>query len=253
MVIYAAFLGGAGLFVGSFLGLVSWRLPRGEGVVLGRSRCGGCGRPIPPWRMVPVISWIMSRGRCADCRATIPLRYPLMEMGAGLIGVWAGLHHAAFVPALLTAVLGWQLLLLAVVDAENFWLPDQLTAPLFLSGVAAAFWLRPDEPAAALAHALPGALIGFCGLWLIGRLYLAARGRVGLGGGDPFMLGAGGAWVGALALPTTLLWASAAGLSLVIAGLVSRRSIKATDRLPFGVFLAIGLWMTWLYGPLLAS
>ena len=119
MVIYAAFLGGAGLFVGSFLGLVSWRLPRGEGVVLGRSRCGGCGRPIPPWRMVPVISWIMSRGRCADCRATIPLRYPLMEAGAGLIGVWAGLHHAAFVPALLTTVLGWQLLLLAVVDGER--------------------------------------------------------------------------------------------------------------------------------------
>lgn len=251
--IFAALLGGAGLFVGSFLGLVSWRMPRGEGVVLGRSRCGGCGQSLPPWRMVPVISWIMSRGRCTNCRSTISLRYPLMEAGAGLIGAWAGLQHAAFVPALLTAVLGWQLLLLAVVDAENFWLPDQLTFPLAVSGVAAAVWLRPDEPVLAATHASLGVLIGFCSLWLIGRLYRTVRGRVGLGGGDPFMLGAGGAWVGALGLPTTLLWASAAGLSVVIAGLISRRSIQATDRLPFGVFLAIGLWMTWLYGPLLAA
>jgi len=32
--------------------------------------------------------------------------------------------------------------------------------------------------------------------------------------------------------------------------LVVRRSISATDRLPFGVFLAVGIWLTWLYGPL---
>ena len=250
MLIYAAFLGGAGLCVGSFLGLVSWRLPRGEGVVLGRSRCGGCGRALAPWRMVPVLSWLLSRGRCADCGATIPRRYPLMELGAGLIGVWAGLHHDALVPALLTAVLGWQLLLLAVVDAENFWLPDQLTLPLLVSGVVAAIWLRPHDPVAALTHAGLGAVLGFGGLWLIGRLYRMTRGRDGLGGGDPFMLGAGGAWVGALALPTTLIWASAAGLSLVLAQVIRRAPVKATDKLPFGVFLAVGLWMTWLYGPL---
>jgi leader peptidase (prepilin peptidase)/N-methyltransferase len=250
MLIHAVLLGGVGLFVGSFLGLVSWRLPRAEGVVLGRSRCGGCGRALAPWRMIPIISWLLSRGRCADCGSAIPRRYPLMEAGAGLIGVWAGLHHAALVPALLTAVLGWQLLLLAVVDAENLWLPDQLTLPLLLSGLAAAVWLHLDDPLPALIQSGLGVVIGFGGLWLIGRLYRMTRGREGLGGGDPFMLGAGGAWVGALALPTTLIWASVAGLSLVLAQVIRRTSIKATDKLPFGVFLAIGLWMAWLYGPL---
>ena len=93
-------------------------------------------------------------------------------------------------------------------------------------------------------------MLGFSGLWLDARLYRNVRKRDGLGGGDPYMLGAGGAWVGALALPTTLLWASAAGLSLIVAQLAVRRKVRATDRLPFGVFLAVGLWMTWLYGPL---
>jgi leader peptidase (prepilin peptidase)/N-methyltransferase len=26
--------------------------------------------------------------------------------------------------------------------------------------------------------------------------------------------------------------------------------VKGDDRLPFGTFLAIGTWLTWLYGPL---
>ena len=44
----ALLMGGLGLIVGSFLGLVSLRLPRGEDIVVSRSRCGGCGRPLKP-------------------------------------------------------------------------------------------------------------------------------------------------------------------------------------------------------------
>lgn len=254
MVIYAAFLGGLGLIVGSFLGLISLRLPRGEDVVFDRSRCGGCGKTLKPWRMIPVLSWALSRGRCSDCGATIPVRYPLIELGSGLIGVWAGLHSADFTMALMTGVLGWNLLIIALVDAEHFWLPDQLTLPLFLSGLLTAVLLHPGGLSAALPSALIppliGSAVGFGALWMLAWLYKLARGREGLGGGDPFLLGAGGAWVGWTGLPSVLLWASAAGLSLVLAMLIARRRVSGTDRLPFGVFLSIGIWMTWLYGPL---
>lgn len=254
MMIFAAFLGGVGLIVGSFLGLVSLRLPRGEDVVFGRSRCGGCGRTLKPWRMIPVLSWALSRGRCSDCGATIPVRYPLIELGSGLIGVWAGLHSADFTTALMAGVLGWNLLIIALVDAEHFWLPDQLTLPLFVSGLLAAVLLYPGGLGAAFPSALitpmVGALAGFGGLWLLAFLYRRVRGREGLGGGDPFLLGAGGAWVGWMGLPSVLLWASATGLSIVLAMLIVRRRVSATDRLPFGVFLAVGIWLTWLYGPL---
>jgi leader peptidase (prepilin peptidase)/N-methyltransferase len=254
MLIYAAFLGGVGLIVGSFLGLVSLRLPRGEDVVFGRSRCGGCGRTLKPWRMIPLLSWALSRGGCSDCGSKIPLRYPLIELGSGLIGVWAGLSSGDFTMALLTGVLGWNLLIIALVDAEHFWLPDQLTLPLFVSGLLAAVLLYPGGLASAFPSALIppliGAAVGFGGLWLLARLYRLVRGREGLGGGDPFLLGAGGAWVGWADLPSVLLWASLAGLSVVLAMLVVRRRVSATDRLPFGVFLSMGVWLTWLYGPL---
>lgn len=254
----AAWMGGLGLIVGSFLGLISLRLPRGEDIVFGRSRCGGCGRTLKPWRMIPVLSWALSRGRCADCAAIIPLRYPLIELAAAAIGVWAALRFPDPAWALAGAMLGWQLLLIAVIDAEHFWLPDSLTLPLFLSGLFAAVALDPANVQSGLKWSLVGPLTppligaaaGFGGLWLLAFLYRRLRGRDGLGGGDPFLLGAIGAWVGWTGLPSVLLWASITGLSLVAAKALLRRPVAATDRLPFGVFLAVGAWMTWLYGPL---
>lgn len=240
-------LGGLGLLVGSFIGLVSLRLPQGRQVVAGRSACGACGRALAPWDLVPVLSYLVWRGRCRTCRATIPWRYPAIEIACAGIGVWAGLFGAGEWPlAVVTAVLGWQLLLIAVVDAENFWLPDLLTWPLAVTGLAAAAWIHSDQ---ILARVI-GAVVGFLTLQAIRLGYRALRGREGLGGGDPYLLAAIGAWVGWIGLPSVLVWASLAGLSLVAAARVTGRRMGATDRMPFGTLMAVGAWMTWLIGPL---
>jgi leader peptidase (prepilin peptidase) / N-methyltransferase len=242
----AVILGGAGLIVGSFLGLVSLRLPRGVDIVAGRSRCDGCGRPLAPWRLVPVLSYALSRGRCTGCGAAIPGRYPLIEGAAGGLGVWAALGQPTPLAAALTALLGWQLLLIAVIDAEHFRLPDRLTLPLLATGGVAAGLLDHT----ALADAVIGAVVGFAGLWLLAVAYRRLRGRDGLGDGDPVLLAAAGAWVGWIGLPSVLLWASAAGLSVVAARLLVGRTVSGGDRMPFGPFLAAGLWLTWMLGPL---
>lgn len=245
-VIPAVILGVVGLILGSFLGLVSLRLPLGEGVIRGRSRCGGCGATLKPWRLVPVISFLISGGRCVDCGESIPLRYPLMELAAAAIGVWAALTQPAPAAAALTALLGWQLLLIAMIDAEHFRLPDSLTLPLLATGGLAALLLGQTAPLDALA----GAAVGFSSLWLLAFLYRRLRGREGLGDGDPVLLAAGGAWVGWIGLPSVLVWASAVGLSVVAARLLVGRGVSGGDRLPFGPCLAVGIWLTWLLGPL---
>ena len=242
----AAALGGAGLLAGSFLGLVSLRLPRGEGFVGGRSHCRGCDRPLPAWRLVPVLSYVVARGRCAVCGAAIPRRYPMMELAGAGVGICAALTQSSIGAALLTALLGWQLLLIAVVDGEHFWLPDRLTLPLLGTGLLAAVTLDRLTPVDSLA----GAAVGFGGLWLVARAYRRVRGRDGLGGGDPFLLAAGGAWTGWIGLPSVLLWAALGGLSVVAARLLTGNRVSGSDRLPFGVFLALGVWLTWLLGPL---
>ncbi|VXB39786.1 A24 family peptidase [Brevundimonas sp. G8] len=245
-VIAAAVMGGLGLIFGSFIAAVSVRLPRDEDIVVARSRCRGCDQPLRAWELIPLFSWLALRGRCARCQTRISQRYPLIELAAAAIGVWAGLSGASWLMAGATALLGWQLLLIAIIDGENFWLPDILTWPLVATGLAAAAMIGWDL---ALSH-LIGAVVGFGGLWLVGWLYQVIRKRQGLGGGDPFLFAGAGAWVGWMGLPSVLLWACAVGLSLVFGMLVVRRTVSGTEKLPFGVFLAVGIWLTWLYGPL---
>jgi len=245
-VLLATALGGAGLLAGSFLGLVSLRLPQGEGFVSGRSRCRDCDRSLGPWRLIPLLSYAASRGRCVSCGAAIPIRYPAMELACGAIGICAAWTQPTIAAALLTALLGWQLLLIAAVDGEHLWLPDQLTLPLLGTGVLAAAILDRLS----LVDSMSGAVIGFGGLWLLGRAYRRIRGRAGLGGGDPFLLAGGGAWTGWIGLPSVLLWAALAGLSVVAARLLTGGRVSGSERLPFGVFLALGVWLTWLLGAL---
>lgn len=173
-------------------------------------------------------------------------RLPMLALGGAVLGVWSGLGHASPAGAILSALFGWQLLLIAVVDAEHFWLPDRLTFPLAATGLVAAALLEEHR----LVDAVIGASAGFAVLWALAVAYRRVRGRDGLGGGDPFLLGAIGAWVGWEGLPAVLLWAGLAGLSVVAGRAAGGRPLSAADRLPFGVFLAIGGWLTWSLGPL---
>lgn len=181
-----------------------------------------------------------------DAAAPSPRRHALMALAAGAIGAWAALAQPTPLAAVLTALLGWQLLLIAVIDAEHFSLPDQLTLPLLVTGGLAAVLLDHTAP----LDAVIGAAVGFAGLWLLALAYRRLRGRDGLGDGDPILLAAGGAWVGWIGLPSVLLWASVAGLSVVAARLLVGGRVSGEDRLPFGPCLAAGIWLTWVLGPL---
>lgn len=244
--VIAVLMGLLGLIFGSFIAAITVRMPRDEDIVRGRSRCMSCDQTLAPWQLVPVISWLIQRGRCGWCRAPISPRYILIELASGAIGVWAALFGQTWLMVGVTALLGWQLLLIALIDAENFWLPDELTIPLIVTGLAATAWIARGWPVAQIA----GVVLGFGLLWLMAWLYKRFRGREGLGGGDPFLFAGAGAWVGWIGLPSVLLWACAVGFSLVAARLILRRRVEATDRLPFGTFLCVGIWLVWLYGPL---
>ena len=173
------------------------------------------------------------------------LRYGGFAVAASALGGWAALSQTTVSAALLTAVLGWGLLLVAVVDAEHHWLPDELTLPLAAAGLGAA--LLPGGTG--LLNAVIGAAAGFVVLWSLAFAYRRVRGRDGLGGGDPVLLAAGGAWVGWMGLPSVLLWAVTAGLCLVLTRVATKSPLAAPDRLAFGACLAIGIWMTWIFGP----
>ncbi len=75
-IIWLGCLGGC---VGSFLNVVWDRRGTGEGIVLPRSRCSECDRPIRWYHNLPIVGWLVLRGRCYECGARIPVKHPLVE------------------------------------------------------------------------------------------------------------------------------------------------------------------------------
>jgi leader peptidase (prepilin peptidase)/N-methyltransferase len=229
-----------GAIAGSFLATAAIRWPAGRDVG-GRSACDACGRTLGLIDLIPLAGFLIRRGRCASCGAAIDRRHPTIEVAAALIGGLAfGL--APGIAGLTGAIFGWFLLLLGVLDVEHFWLPDRATALMALTGVAAGAAGAPPFP----NDRLIGAAAGFLSLWLIGRGYQLVRRREGLGGGDPKLFGAIGAWLGWAALPFVLLGAALVGLSAVLSAQMWGEEVRADTRLPFGALLAVAAWAVWI-------
>lgn len=232
-------------FIGSFIGVVIVRLPQGRPIAFSRSACEHCSHTLGFYDLIPVLSWALGRARCRHCGAHLSAFYPLVELAALAVAVWALPVTPGWVlPA--TVFLGWTLLALALIDWRTQTLPDVLTLPLAIAGLAVAYWL---DRAAFADHAL-GAAGGFAAFVGIAFLYRTIRGREGLGFGDAKLMAALGAWISWPGLPSAVLYGGAAGLAFVLAASLAGRRVTMLDRLPFGTFLALGGWLVWLYGPL---
>jgi leader peptidase (prepilin peptidase)/N-methyltransferase len=231
--------------VGSFLGLLVARLPAGDGVLWGRSRCDHCGRRLGPLELLPIFGWLFTRGRCRACGGAVPLLYLAIELAALLVAAWS----LAVLPGWLvwaSCGLGWTLIALAVIDWRHLILPDELTLPLLPAGLAVA-WV--SEPGRLVEHAV-AALGGGLFILAVALLYRRLRGREGIGLGDAKLMAAAGAWVSWSGLPSVLLLAAAAGLagSLLRSRLVSGANLS--EPVAFGSYIAAAFWLVWLYGPL---
>ncbi len=244
-------------FVGSLLGVLIVRLPVGRPVAVARSACEGCGHVLAARDLVPLLSFAALRGRCRFCGAPISWFHPAIEVAAVVVALWAIIAEtygfcgrgAIWIDRIridriwTDCALGWTLLALAWTDYRHMRLPDALTLPLIVAGLAVTAATAPD---AAADHAAAAAA-GYGAFRLIALGYARLRGREGLGGGDAKLLAAAGAWLGLSALPNVVLAAALLGIALVLAKAVRGQAVAATTAIPFGPCLAVSIWMAWLY------
>lgn len=224
--------------MGSLIGVLIRRLPAGRAVVLARSSCDQCGAVLKPRDLVPLVSFCALRGRGRCCGGSIGWFHPAVELVALLIAGIALLADGPGADAWVTAGLGWALLCLAWTDVEAMILPDAITLPLILAGLAATWAAQPQ---AVSQHALAAAL-GYAGFRLLDVLYHRWRGRHGLGQGDAKLLAGAGAWLGLMALPDVILLAGLIGLVQAAVLILARRQ-SAAAALPFGPALALAFFL----------
>ncbi len=143
------FVFAVGACVGSFINVLAYRLPRGEGLWTPPSRCPRCETRLTWRENFPIFGWISLRGRCRFCRSPISAQYPLIEAataivflglfmtwfpGAGAIEIpwsrtsgvpdWARAGVNVTWPTLTIAlVLVASLLAMTLIDARTFTIP----------------------------------------------------------------------------------------------------------------------------------
>jgi len=242
---------GLGLCIGSFLNVCIHRLPRGLSVVRPRSACPGCGRLIAWHDNIPLLSWLLLRGRCRACAVPIAVRYPLVEATTGALFVAAVVVDGPTLEAVVAACFGAALIALILIDAEHQLLPDAITLPGIVAGLALAplrAALAPaaaDRPVVALMHAAGAAALGYAIPWALNAAYLgwqALRGVArearedGIGRGDFKLLAMIGAFLGARLLLFTLFAGAVSGAAWGLT-LMATRGYGWKSKLPFGVFL----------------
>ncbi|MCC7082040.1 MAG: prepilin peptidase [Burkholderiales bacterium] len=247
-----------GLIVGSFLNVVIHRLPkmlerqwqgecdelRGDkptaapryNLIAPASACPGCNHRIRALENVPLVSYIALRGKCSACGMRIPLRYPAVELLSGMLSAYVGWHFGPGWTAAAALVFAWSMIVLACIDLDTFFLPDNITLPLVWGGLLA--HLLNLFPEISLADAVIGAIAGYCALWSVFWLFKLATGKEGMGYGDFKLLAAIGAWLGWKALPLVILLSSLVGATVGIALVVLRRQGRDMP-IPFGPYLVV--------------
>ena len=229
--VFAAFLVGA--CIGSFLNVVIHRLPRGESIVSPRSRCPGCGRAIPAWENIPLVSFLALGGKCAGCGEAISWRYPAVELltaaGFGVIFLLDG----PGIPLLRDLLFFSLLVPIAFIDIDHRIIPDELS----LGGLAAGIFLS-FLPGGDWKGSVAGALLGGGILYATALLYEKVRGVEGMGGGDIKLLAMIGAFVGWRGTLATIFFGALLG---AIGGMMVMR--KGGDGLktaiPCGPYLCV--------------
>lgn len=231
-----------GLVMGSAVTALAHRIPRDISWVHGRSACPHCGHVLSALDLVPVLSWATARGRCRYCGARVAWRYPVTELACA---AWAVLlvHKVGLTwAAPLLALWGFLMIALFWIDLDFQLLPDALTFPGTLIGLAAALTLPRGAH-----HALWGVVLGSGLLWTLAYAYWKLRGIEGMGGGDVKLAAMFGVVLG-WQLTLLTLFLAALGGTLWGGWLMVRKQGHGQTPIPFGTLLAPAALASFLWG-----
>lgn len=221
---------------GSFVNVIVYRMPRDISIVRGRSFCPTCGKKIPFYDKIPLLSYLWLWGKCRKCRAPIAKRYLFSEIVGGLLALISVLTFGFDFKAIDIFIILIILLAIALIDYDTMTIPNKLIIALAVPVAASYFvFLTPD-----LQTRLLGMIVVALPLFLVNLIK-----KDSFGGGDiklcfvmGFLLGVSGIIVGAI-------------IGIILggfAGLIQMKNNPELKHMAFGPYLCIGMTLAFFFG-----
>jgi leader peptidase (prepilin peptidase)/N-methyltransferase len=272
--LFISFSGLLGLMVGSFLNVVihrlpkmmerEWRLQCAElsdhnntnsatptakyTIITPRSACPHCGHQISALENIPLLSYLVLHGKCRKCKASISIRYPIVEAISAILSAYAAWHFGFGLTAVAAILFIWALIALTFIDFDTQLLPDDITLPLLWLGII----FNMFGTFTTLSNAVAGAIAGYLVLWCVYWAFKLTTGKEGMGYGDFKLLAAIGAWLGWTVLPLVIMLSSVVGAVVGITLIVVAHHGRNIP-IPFGPYLAGGGLIALFWGPQLTQ
>ena len=192
-----------GAMVGSFLNVCIYRIPAGRSIVFPGSTCA-CGKPIPFYHNIPILTWLILRGKAACCGEHFSVRYPAIELLTAVLFLWSWLTHPPLV-ALVGMLYIAFLICSTFIDLDHMIIPDRFSIGGMVLGVLASIavpalhgheglWLAASIQSG--VSAVIGALIGAGQVYWIAVLGEIVFRKPAMGEGDVKFVGFIGAFCG---------------------------------------------------------
>lgn len=256
------FLGG--LCWGSFLNLFAHRILHSKNIFTMRSYCPHCHHVIAWYDNIPVVSWLFLRAECRQCKQSISVLYPFVELVSGIIITALFYKYCGHILVCEHDVVWWDAL--EPIKPLSFFATDALSSFFsylpFVSALIAStrtdlegmvipqlftLWLVPLGLLLAYVGVLEitfiesilGVIAGYGILWAVAWLFKKVTGKDGMGEGDMELLALIGSFLGPLGCWFSLLIGSLVGL-VIGSVYVFWWKKDQTARIPFGPFLSLG-------------
>ena len=228
-----------GLIIGSFANVCIHRLPKKESVVFPVSRCVSCSAAVRPFDNIPVISYLILGGKCRNCKESISIIYPTIELITALLLLIGFFKFGLTFDFLVYTIVAPALVIITAIDIKHQIIPDAITLPGIILGLAVGSY------SIGFFNSIIGCLLGG-GLFYL----LAVISKGGMGGGDIKYITAAGALVGwEKVLLIIFIGAFLGSIVSLFQMVVLKKSRK--NLIAFGPFLSIATLITLFYGNLL--
>lgn len=208
-----------------------------------RSYCPRCQIKLRILDNIPLLSYLFLKGRCYNCKLSIPIRYPIVELMTAVLSTYSFYLYGPSLYFVFACLFLWTVIPIFFIDLDEQIIPDSFAYSLLWIGLLAntqALYVNLDVA----VYSTVGAWLS---LWGFIQLFYLCTGKIGMGNGDFKLFAAFGAWFGWTALPFIILLSSFTGAIIGSIYLKITKQAHATP-IPFGPFLCISAMIYLFWG-----